>query len=115
MEKKQNTERNNKGDRPPKSTTDKLKYRVTVKLATPDYYTLKSRARSAGISASEYLRECFRKGYVRQRLTAEHSDYIRKLCGMANNLNQLAIRQMLEDSIRQSWNAVYRWQESKNC
>ena len=90
MEKKQNTERNNKGGRPPKSTTDKLKYRVTVKLATPDYYTLKSRARSAGISASEYLRECFRKGYVRQRLTAEHSDYIRKLCGMANNLNQLA-------------------------
>ena len=55
MEKKQNTERNNKGGRPPKSTTDKLKYRVTVKLATPDYYTLKSRARSAGISASEYL------------------------------------------------------------
>ena len=89
MEKKQNTERNNKGGRPPKSTTDKLKYRVTVKLATPDYYTLKSRARSAGISASEYLRECFRKGYVRQRFTAEHSDYIRKLCGMANNLNQL--------------------------
>lgn len=61
MEKKQNTERNNKGGRPPKSTTDKLKYRVTVKLATPDYYTLKSRARSAGISASEYLRECFVK------------------------------------------------------
>ena len=123
MEKKQNAERNNKGGRPPKSTTDKLKYRVTVKLATLDYYTLKSRARSAGISASEYLRECFRKGYVRQRLTAEHSDYIRKLCGMANNLNQLAhkanaggflIRQMLEGSIRQSWNAVYRWQESKN-
>ena len=115
MEKKQNTERNNKGGRPPKSTTDKLKYRVTVKLATPDYYTLKSRARSAGISASEYLRECFRKGYVRQRLTAEHSDYIRKLCGIANNLNQLLIRQMPEDSILQSWNAVYRWQESKNC
>lgn len=42
MEKKQNTERNNKGGRPPKSTTDKLKYRVTVKLATPDYYTLKA-------------------------------------------------------------------------
>ena len=49
MEKKKNTERNNKGGRPPKSTTDKLKYRVTVKLATPDYYTLKSRARSKRI------------------------------------------------------------------
>lgn len=60
MEKKQNTKRNNKGVRPPKSTTDKLKYRVIVKLATPDYYAQKSRARSAGISASEYLRECFR-------------------------------------------------------
>lgn len=69
MEKKQITKRNNKGVRPPKSTTDKLKYRVIVKLATPDYYAQKSRARSAGISASEYLRECFRKGYVRQRLT----------------------------------------------
>lgn len=33
MEKKQNTERNIKGGRPPKSTTDKLKYCVTVKLA----------------------------------------------------------------------------------
>ena len=45
MEKKQNTKRNNKGVRPPKSTTDKLKYRVIVKLATPDYYAQKSRAR----------------------------------------------------------------------
>ena len=87
MEKKQNTERNNKGGRPSKEYDRQIEIPVvTVKLATPDYYTLKSRARSAGISASEYLRECFRKGYVRQRLTAEHSDYIRKLCGMANNL-----------------------------
>ena len=52
MEKKQNAERNNKGGRPPKSTTDKLKYRVTVKLATLDYYTLESRARSAGKTQS---------------------------------------------------------------
>lgn len=70
---------NNKGGRPPKSTTEKLKYRVTAKLATQDYYTLKSRARNAGISASEYLRECFRKGHVRQRLTAEHSETKRQV------------------------------------
>ena len=119
MEKKQNTERNNKGGRPPKSTTDKLKYRITVKLATPDYYTLKSRARSAGISASEYLRECFRKGYVRQRLTEDLQRNIPTIsvsyAVWRTIWTSWLIRQMPEDSRRQSWNAVYRWQESKNC
>ena len=62
-------ERANKGGRPVKGITEKLKYRITVKMATEDYYLLKSKAKSAGVSASEF---------------------IRKLCGMANNLNQLA-------------------------
>lgn len=79
-----------KGGRPSKGTTEKLKYRITLKMATADYFALLTQARSAGVSASEYLRGCFRDGYVKERLTAEHSDYIRKLCGMANNLNQLA-------------------------
>ena len=29
-------------------------------------------------------------GQVKERLTPEHASYIRRLCGMANNLNQLA-------------------------
>ena len=65
MEHKQKTVRRNKGGRPKKGAADKLKYRLTVKMATSDYYTLKGKARSAGIS-------------------------VRQLCGMANNLNQLA-------------------------
>ena len=71
MEQKRKFDRRNKGGRPKKEAADKLKYRLTVKMATSDYYTLKGKA-------------------VKERLTPEHTDYVRKLCGMANNLNQLA-------------------------
>ena len=83
-------ERTNKGGRPVKGVTEKLKYRITVKMATEDYYLLKSKAKSAGVSASEFIRGCVTQGRVKERLSKEHGDLIRKLCGMANNLNQLA-------------------------
>ena len=56
MEQKKKFVRKNKGGRPKKGAADKLKYRLTVKMATSDYYTLKGKARSAGISAGEFLR-----------------------------------------------------------
>lgn len=59
-------------------------------MATEDYYLLKSKAKSAGVSASEFIRGCITNGGVKERLSKEHSEFIRKLCGMANNLNQLA-------------------------
>lgn len=80
----------NKGGRPVKGAAEKLKYRITVKMATEDYYLLKSKAKSAGVSASEFIRGCITEGDVRERLSKEHGDLIRRLCGMANNLNQLA-------------------------
>ena len=83
-------ERANKGGRPVKEVTEKLKYRVTVKMATEDYYLLKSKVKSAGVSTSEFIRGCITEGGVKERLSKEHGDLIRKLCGMANNLNQLA-------------------------
>lgn len=46
MEQKRNFDRRNKGGRPKKGAADKLKYRLTVKMATSDYYTLKGKARS---------------------------------------------------------------------
>lgn len=82
--------RANKGGRPVKGVTEKLKYRITVKMATEDYYLLKSKAKSAGVSASEFIRSCITQGGVKERLSKEHGDLIRTLCGMANNLNQLA-------------------------
>lgn len=90
MEQNRKINNRNKGGRPKKGAADKLKYRLTVKMATSDYYTLKGKARSAGMSAGELLRQCMRDGQVKQRLTPEHTDYVRKLCGMGNNLNQLA-------------------------
>lgn len=82
-------ERTGKGGRPAKGVTEKLKYRITVKMATEDYYLLKSKAKLAGVSASEFIRGCIRDGGVKERLTKEHGDLVRKLCGMANNLNQI--------------------------
>ncbi len=82
--------RRNKGGRPKKGATDKMTYRVAVKMAAADYFRLLTRAYEAGVSPSEYMRECFQNGYVKERLSKEHSDHVRKLCGMANNLNQLA-------------------------
>ena len=64
----QNKERN-KGGRPKKEATEKLKYRVAVKMATADYYRLLTRAHEAGVSPSEYMRECFRNGHVKERLS----------------------------------------------
>ncbi len=82
----------NKGGRPTKGAAEKKKYRITVKLTTEDYYTLKGKVKSAGTSMSEFVRKVLSEGYVIERLTIEQADSIRKLCGMANNLNQLAHR-----------------------
>ena len=81
-----------KGGRPTKGAAEKKKYRITVKLTTEDYYTLKGKVKIAGISMSEFVRKVLEKGNVIERLTVEQADFIRKLCGMANNLNQLAHR-----------------------
>ena len=81
-----------KGGRPTKGVAEKKKYRITVKLNTQDYYTLKGKAKSAGVTTSEFVRKVLDKGNVIERLTVEQADFIRKLCGMANNLNQLAHR-----------------------
>ena len=82
----------NKGGRPTKGVAEKKKYHITVKLNTQDYYTLKGKAKSTGVTMSEFVRKVLDKGNVIERLTIEQVDFIRKLCGMANNLNQLAHR-----------------------
>ena len=79
-----------KGGRPTKGVAEKKKYRITVKLNTQDYYTLK--AKRAGVTMSEFVRKVLDKGNIIERLTVEQAGFIRKLCGMANNLNQLTHR-----------------------
>ena len=82
----------NKGGRPTKGAAEKKKYRITVKLNTQDYYTLKGKAKGAGVPLSEFVRKLLYNGNIIERLTVEQADFIRKLCGMVNNLNQLAHR-----------------------
>lgn len=82
--------KNRKGGRPKLSPAEKLKYRVTVKLCTKDFYALKAKAASTGVTVTELARGSINGCKVRQRLTLEQMDCIRKLAGMGNNLNQIA-------------------------
>ena len=81
--------KNPKDGRPPKSASEKLKERLTVKMAAADY-ALRGKARAAGLTWAEYARTALSRSVVRQRLTAEQMTLLRQLAGMANNLNQLA-------------------------
>ena len=78
--------------RPTKTATEKRTYRLNLKMSTEDYYTLKSRAQEVKETLSEYARQVLAKGYIQQRITPELLDLIRKLSGMANNLNQIAMK-----------------------
>jgi len=80
----------NKGGRPTKSLTEKRTYRVNLKMNTEEYYTLKARASETGVSPSDFIRAIILKAEIKQRLSPELVEYIRKLSGMANNLNQIA-------------------------
>lgn len=80
----------NRNGRPVKGLSEKKAYKVTVKMATEEFYTLKAKAKFAGINRCEFIRRCIRSGVVQQRLTPELMKHIRQLCGMVNNVNQIA-------------------------
>jgi hypothetical protein len=80
----------NKGGRPKKSAVEKRTYRVNIKMSTEEYYTCKAQSLDVGVTLSEYVRLAISNSKINQRLTPEQLDHIRKLCGMANNLNQIA-------------------------
>ena len=81
--------RNNDG-RPPKAATERRKYKITVRFATKEYFSLKEKARRAGVTLSDYLRRVSASSVVRERLRPQHLQHIFKLTGMANNLNQIS-------------------------
>lgn len=81
--------RNNEG-RPPMAATEKRKYKITVRFATKECFSLKEKSRQAGVTLSEYLRRASASSVVRERLRPQHLQHILKLTGMANNLNQIS-------------------------
>lgn len=80
----------NKGGRPTKSNTEKRSYRINLKMNTEEFYTLKAKALEAGYSPCDFIRHIVISTEIKQRLSLELMEHIRKICGMANNLNQIA-------------------------
>lgn len=83
--------RNNDG-RPKLGITEVRKYRIEVRFATAEYYSLKAKAKEAGATLSEFIRAALQSCTIKERLRPEHLRHIVQLTGMANNLNQIAKR-----------------------
>ncbi|MDR0506337.1 MAG: MobC family plasmid mobilization relaxosome protein [Dysgonamonadaceae bacterium] len=82
--------KNKAGGRPKLNPAEKLKYRIAVNLCTKDFYALKAKATQAEMTCTEVARQAIIGCQIRQRLTSEQMDCIRKISGMGNNLNQIA-------------------------
>ena len=78
-----------KGGRPAKGE-NKLTIPINLKLTEDDYKTVKEKAEKLRIKVTQYTREMMLKGGIKSRFTLEELDLMRKLSGMANNLNQIA-------------------------
>ncbi|QIK61414.1 MobC family plasmid mobilization relaxosome protein [Dysgonomonas sp. HDW5A] len=70
----------------------KLSTSINLKLTESDFKTVREKAEKLGMKATKYAREMTLKGRVKSRFTLEELDLLRKVAGMANNLNQLAKR-----------------------
>ena len=76
----------------PKKDKEKLNRSVNLKLTKADFNKVREKAEKLGIKATQFVREMVLRGGVKSRFTLEELDLMRKLSGMANNLNQIARR-----------------------
>ena len=61
---------------------------------------LKLKSRKAGLNESEFLRSCI-KGYkIKEQPTKEIKEFIKQISGIANNINQIAIRVNVSEYIQ---------------
>ena len=89
MKKSNLTNRNTRG-RPVKEAHIKKSYIISFKTNTQQYFSIIGSTKDANLSVSEYIRRCAMGATVMQRITVEQAGYIRQLCGISNNLNQIA-------------------------
>jgi len=83
-------EKDNRGGRPTKRISERKSYRANVKFSTEEFFNLRVKVKNSGVTLSEFIRLAVSNSVIKQRLSLEILDHIRKLCGMANNLNQIA-------------------------
>jgi Bacterial mobilisation protein (MobC). len=74
----------------PQKEKEKLSTSINLKLTEEDFKKVKEKAEKLGMKATQYAREMTLKGGVKSRFTLEELDLMRKLAGIANNMNQLA-------------------------
>ena len=80
----------NKGGRPRKDAADRKNCIVKVSFDELNFRKLMRRSRRTGASLSSIVYELAVNGKIHEPLSQEMMDCIRKIAGMANNLNQLA-------------------------
>lgn len=76
--------------RPLKDKSEKKAKKVTVKLSEQEHIDLIKKVGLAQSTISAFVREAIYTGQIKERISVENLSLIRKLAGMANNLNQLA-------------------------
>lgn len=77
--------------RPSVNQDDKKQIKITVKFSKKEYTNLIEKINLAQVKTiSEFVREAIFIGQIKERFSVEQLSHIRKLAGMANNLNQLA-------------------------
>ncbi len=82
--------KNSKKTGRPSKGGNKLTIPINLKLTAKDFNSVKEKAGKLGISPTQYAREIVLKGSIKSRFSLEQLDLMRKLSGMANNLNQIA-------------------------
>ncbi len=80
----------NRGGRPTMEESQKRSQSLKIRVSLQELTQFKLSAKRAGIGVSEYIRQAVINGKVEPRITPEVLRLIRSLCGMDNNLNQLA-------------------------
>lgn len=80
------------GGRPPKDANEKLSCSINLKLTAGDYDTICKRASRVSLTATQYARMMTLKGVIKSRFSVEELDLMRKIAGVANNVNQMAKR-----------------------
>lgn len=66
----------------------KREVRAAIRFTRSEYFILNEKAKAAGLTASEYIRQNAINGQVKSRLTVEERQFVRQLIGFANNFNQ---------------------------
>ncbi len=82
-----NSENKRKGGRPKQGI--KRESATGVRFTKAEYFIVKNKAAKSNYKLTEYIRVMAVEGVVICRFSSEEKEIMRKLAGMANNLNQI--------------------------